>query len=115
MIRLTSAIWFGIFMRRESERGAFVTVSKKGAQQAGALYIVHDHLDGTCSLYAPAPQALIKPSETDDRRFEKIFDREPRELMGEYLEKQRRFDSDLWIIETEGGNGVPAIDIVELD
>ena len=115
MVRLTSAIWFGVFMRRESERGAFVAVAKKGAQQAGALYVLHDHMDGTCCLYAPAPQALIDAATDDDRQFEKVMENRSRQEVTDYLEKQQRFDPDLWIIETEGGSGAPSIDLVSAD
>ena len=31
-----------------------------------------------------------------------------------YLEKQQKFDPDLWIIETESGTGDPSISVVDL-
>ena len=114
MVRLTSAIWFAVFMRCENERGAFVTVAKKGAQQAGAIYVLHDHRDGTNTLYAPAPQALVKPSETSDRCFEIVLAKGSRDDATNYLEKQKNFDPDLWIVETEGGKGEPCLEVVEL-
>jgi hypothetical protein len=104
-MRLTSAMWFAVFMRQESARGAYVSVVKTGAQQAGALFIIHNHLDGTQSLYSPAPQALLDDPEGDDRKFECALDTASQEDIDAYLEKQKNFDPDLWIIETESGSG----------
>ena len=86
-MRLTSAMWFAVFMRMESARGAYVSVIKTGAQQAGALFIIHNHLDGTLSLYSPAPQALLDEPEGDDRKFERALDTASLEDIDAYLEK----------------------------
>ncbi len=104
-MRLTSAMWFAVFMRMESARGAYVSVLKSGAQQAGALFIVHNHLDGLLSLYAPAPQALLEEPAEDDRKFECALMQANQQEVDSYLEKQKNFDPDLWIIETESGSG----------
>ncbi|MBO6814614.1 MAG: DUF1491 family protein [Rhizobiaceae bacterium] len=107
-MRLTTAIWFGVFMRNESQRGAFVTAVKTGAQQAGAIFVIHNHLDGSFSLYGPAPQVFTMDDETSgDRVFEKVLDRVGQDDVDRYLEKQKNFDPDLWIVETESGEGTP--------
>lgn len=113
MIRLTTVMWFAVFMRRETERGAFVTTIRKGAQQAGAIFIIHNHLDGTSSLYGPAPQPLIDDP-VSERFFEKVLDVVPQEEIDKYLDKQKNFDPDLWIIETESGKGAPSIELAKL-
>lgn len=112
MIRLTTVMWFAVFMRRETARGAFVTAVKKGAQQAGAIFIVHNHLDGTGSLYSPAPQPLVDDT-LSERFFELVLEKVPQTEIDLYLEKQKRFDPDLWIIETESGSGNPSVELVE--
>lgn len=111
-MRLTSAMWFAVFMRRETERGAYVSVVNSGAQQAGAIFVIHNHLDNFVSLYAPAPQAVAVIEDDDDRSFEMIFERESQDVIDAYLEKQKKFDPDLWIIETESASGVPSLRII---
>jgi len=112
-MRLTTAMWFAVFMRNETNRGAYVSVIKSGAQQAGAIFIVHNHLNGTISLYAPAPQSFMSNVEDDDRRFECVLKTVEQQRIDEYLQKQQNFDPDLWIIETESGSGLPSITIAE--
>ncbi len=109
-MRLTSVMWLGIFMRQEAARGAYVTVAKKGAQQAGALFVVHNHLDGTMDLYGPAPQSMFD-DDVSDRQFEHLLNKASLSELDQYLEKQKRFDPDLWIIETESGSGSPCIEV----
>lgn len=111
-MRLTSAIWFAVFMRKEQERGAFVSVVKTGAQQAGAIFVVHNHLNGSYTLYAPAPQSLAASDLDDDRSFEVALSACDQAALDGYLDKQKKFDSDLWIIETESAEGSPDINIV---
>lgn len=112
MIRLTSAMWFAVFMRQETQRNAFVTVAKTGAQQAGAIFVVHNHLDGNATLYGPAPQAYLDEPESG-RRFEKLLQSAPMLEVEAALEKQKKFDPDLWIIETEAGAGEPSLELSE--
>ncbi len=113
MIRVTTVMWFAAFMRRETARGAFVLAAKKGAQQAGAVFVVHNHLDGTATLYGPAPQAFFDEEDSGERKFEKALTEKPMSDVDEYLAKQQNFDPDLWIIETESGEGEPSLELVE--
>ena len=110
-MRLTSAMWFAVFMRLETARGAYVSVLKSGAQQAGALFIIENHLNGYLNLYSPAPQALLEEPDNDDRKFECVFENASQEDIDIYLEKQKNFDPDLWIIETESGSGEVSLSI----
>ena len=54
--------------------GCYSTIIQKGASEAGAIFIIHNHLDGTCSVYSQAPQAIFVEEDNLDRRFEKIHD-----------------------------------------
>lgn len=112
-MRLTSAMWFAVFMRTESARGAYVSVLKSGAQQAGALFIVQNHLNGMLSLFAPAPQALMDEPDGDDRKFECVLLNVNQQTIDEYLEKQKNFDPDLWIIESESGSDEISLSIAK--
>jgi hypothetical protein len=96
-----------VFLRREANRGAFSTVLQKGADEAGAIYIVENPLDATLNLFGPAPQALID-NENDDRQFEQVLESVTQTEIDTYLEKQKNFDPDIWIVETECRTGPPA-------
>ena len=37
--------------------GIFGAVVRKGAEEAGAVYVIVNHLDGSCHLFGPAPGA----------------------------------------------------------
>ncbi|MGI9351974.1 MAG: DUF1491 family protein [Rhizobiaceae bacterium] len=110
-MRLTTVMWLGVFMRKESARGAYVTVAKKGAQQAGALFVIHLHPNGFVDLYGPAPQSFFELDDSD-RKFETVLQRVEQAEADQYLEKQKKFDPDLWIIETESGSGEVSLEIM---
>ena len=58
-MRLTSAIWVSAYIRRCHLEGAFAVVRRRGAAEAGAIFVKLDRLDGTAALFAPAPQSLV--------------------------------------------------------
>ena len=108
-MRLKSSMWFTVFMRLERERGAFVSVVKSGSQEAGALFVIQNHLNGTLDLHAPAPQSIT--GEIDERKFECVLEKVDQSEIDAYLERQIKFDPDLWVIETESGAGDLKLDI----
>ena len=103
-MRLTTAIWLGVFMRLESSRGSYVTVAKKGAQQAGAVFVLHNHLNGMFDVYGPAPQSMFEEAGSE-RLFERVLESVTDDEKEEFLSRQKQFDPDIWIIETESGTG----------
>ena len=79
---------------------------RRGAAEAGAIFVKIDHLDGRATLYGPAPQSEaveLKPG------VERIFARAHREewidsdAADARLEREIAFDPDLWIVEVENG------------
>ena len=53
-MRLKSAIWVGAYLRRVFGAGAFAAVRRRGAEEAGAIFIKINRLDGTCEVLSPA-------------------------------------------------------------
>lgn len=98
-------------MRLETNRGAFVTVARKGAQQAGAMFVVELHHDGSFDVFGPAPQSFLD-EELSERRFERVLEKVSGETKDNYLERQINFDPDLWIVETESGSGDISLTLV---
>ena len=85
--------------------GANAVLRRRGAAEAGAIFVKVDRLDGRATLYEPAPQSAA----ADEPGVERLFARahkEPSIGEGEAEERLRReiaFDPDLWIVEVEGG------------
>lgn len=100
-MRLTSQIWVSALMRAETAVGAFAAVLRKGSPEAGAIFIVHNRLDATYGVYAPAPQSFFEEEEVSDRRFECVADGVGEDEMRAYLDRQVAFDPDCWIVEIE--------------
>src|SRR6202047_5258317 len=101
-MRLKSSIWVAAYLRRCQTEGIFGAVRRRGAVEAGAVFVKVALLDGNAMLYLPAPQTVYD----DSRPVERIFmpsSREPvpEASVEERLVKEIRFDPDAWIVETE--------------
>ncbi|MEO8667569.1 MAG: DUF1491 family protein [Bauldia sp.] len=112
-MRVTSAFWVGAYIRRCYGAGAIATVARHGAEEAGAILVVVDWLDGTADLFVPAPQSFFDDSKPADRRFQRVVTRSGREAIAERIGKEERFDPDLWVIEIEDRQGRSFLDLVE--
>jgi hypothetical protein len=111
MTPLRADIWVAAFVRRHNDVGHICVVSRRGDAVAGQIFIRLDHLDGSVSLYAPAP-AIRRPEDSADRLFERRFDRAPPEKVGDRLTREAEFDPDFWIIDLEMRSGDPGILVV---
>ena len=113
-MRLKSAIWVAAYLRRCNLEGAFAAVRRRGAEEAGAIFIKLNRLDGTAELYGPAPQTAFDDSRPADRAFSPCFKQQPvPEAEAEaYLAREIRFDSDIWIVEVEDRAGRHMLDQV---
>jgi hypothetical protein len=109
-MRLKSEIWVKAYVRRLSNGGNQAYVVRHGDDDAGAIYIRINRLDGTSHLFGPAP-ASLSGAETD-RRWVAFFKGAPRpdaEVDG-LLEREARTDPDLWIVEVEARDGAHGLD-----
>ena len=112
-MRLKSAIWVAAYVRRCHLEGAFAVVRRRGAEEAGAIFVKISRLDGTAALYGPAPQSAFEEARPGDRRFVLSFaagfvaDADVEARLGREL----GFDSDLWIVEVEDRAGRHFLDL----
>jgi hypothetical protein len=106
-MRLKAGIWVAAYIRRVQVEGAFAVVRRRGAEEAGAIFIKIDRLDGTADIYGPAPQSAFEESHPADRAFTPGLRTQPAPEadVEAYLAKQMRFDPDIWIIEVEDRAG----------
>lgn len=92
-------------IRRAQVAGASAFVVRKGAEEAGAVILTLSRLDGTCLLLNQARNG----------KGELVWAR-PLGDWGEeakarsWLDKQIRFDPDLWIVEIEDRQGRAFVD-----
>jgi len=111
-MRLKSSIWVAVYLRRCQTEGVYGAVRRRGAEEAGAVFVKVALLDGNAMLYIPAPQTVYEES----RPIERIFTPTSKEPLPETsvedrLLKEVRFDPDAWIIETEDRTGRHFLDL----
>ena len=104
-MRVTSSLWVGAYVRRCFAEGAFAAVVRRGAEEAGAIFVIVDRLNGTADLYAPAPQAIFDESRPSDRLFQLVAADEPLADVNARVEREVRFDPDLWVVAVEDRDG----------
>lgn len=110
-VRVTSALFVAALVRRVQAGGGFAYVSRRGNDQAGAIFVAFvSPSTGACSLYAPAPPSdePDDPVTRDERAF--VFSRELADSLelSDFIASETRFDPDFWLIEIENWTGDPA-------
>jgi hypothetical protein len=111
-MRLKSSIWVAAYLRRCQTAGVFGAVRRRGAEEAGAVFVKVALLDGNAMLYVPAPQTVYDESRPIERIFMSISkDPLPEPSVDERLQKEVRFDPDAWIVETEDRAGRHFLDL----
>jgi hypothetical protein len=111
-MRLKSSIWVAAYLRRCQTAGVFGAVRRRGAEEAGAVFVKVALLDGNAMLYVPAPQTFYDDSRPIERFFMPTW-KEPvsEQSVDERLQKEIRFDPDAWIVETEDRAGRHFLDL----
>jgi hypothetical protein len=111
-MRLRSDIFAAALIRRAETQGAVAMLRRRGAAEAGALFIKLDRLDGRAAVYGPAPQSEEMP-EGVDRLFSRVHANDwldPAEAEAR-LKREIMFDPDLWIVEIEDRDGRVFVDL----
>lgn len=100
-MRLKSEIWVKAYLRRCAGEGAAAVLVRRGDADAGAIYIKVIRPNGATQLYGPAPAGLEESRE--DRRWQSCLQQAeaPEAEADAYLERQRAFDPDIWIVAVE--------------
>ena len=87
---------------------------RRGADEAGAVFIKVSRLDGTAEVFGPAPQSAFDEARPSDRAFIRTLKTQSAtEADAEaYLARQIKFDPDIWIVEVEDRAGRNFLDTV---
>lgn len=108
MSRLKTAIWVSAFLRQKQAGGLYGAVLRKGAEEAGAVFVAVNHLDGTFHLFGPAPGPAY--DENGGRRW--LAEAVPpadQKAVDAIIERRRRGDPDIWVIEIEDRKGTAGL------
>jgi hypothetical protein len=107
-MRLKSGIWVAAYLRRCNVEGAFAAVRRRGAEEAGAVLIKVNRLDGSGVLYGPAPQSAFDDSKPADRIFTIVLGHDTPVSDADIearLVREIGYDPDVWIVEVEDRAG----------
>jgi len=113
-MRLKTALWVAAYLRRCQVEGLAAVVRRRGAEEAGAVFVRISRLDGTSDLFGPAPQSAFDAAEGTARAFAPSLATRsaPDADVEAYLGRQIKFDPDAWIVEVEDRKGRNFLDIV---
>jgi hypothetical protein len=113
-MRLKSGLWVAAYVRRCQIEGAYAVVRRRGAEEAGAIYVKINRLDSTADLFGPAPQTAFDDAQPVDRVFTPALKAQPapEAEVEAYLAREQRFDPDIWIVEVEDRAGRNFLDQV---
>jgi hypothetical protein len=111
-MRVTSSLWVGAYVRRCFAEGAFPAVVRHGAEEAGAIFVIVDRLTGIADLYGPAPQASFDEARPSERIFQRVAAEESLSAINARIEREVRFDPDLWVVAIEDRDGRSFLDTV---
>lgn len=110
MASLRSDLWCMAFVRRHNDLGNMCVVARRGDPIAGQVFIEVDHLDGTRSLYTPAP--TISRDDGAGLVFQRRFDHVEPEKTRERIAREADFDPDLWVLSIDLRGDDLGIDLV---
>lgn len=111
MARLTSDFWVSAHLRRCRIEGLEAVLRRRGAAEAGAVFVSVDRLDGTADLYGPAPQSILS-GEEGGRVFAQVLDGRPVLDVESRMAREIGFDPDLWWLTIDDRLGRSALDLV---
>lgn len=112
-MRVTADLWVSALLRRVFSAGGFAAVAKRGAMEAGAVFVLARGRLGETALFGPAPQTSYDSAKPDERHFTLIGEGEEPDALEARLEREKRFDPDIWVVEIEAG-AVPVEELISV-
>jgi len=103
-MRVTTDFWVSALVKRVFSGGGFAAIAKRGAAEAGAVFVIVRDRMGGVTLFGPAPQTSYDTAKPDERHFIR-YELEDEAALDARLEKEKRFDYDIWVVEIEPGQG----------
>lgn len=99
--RIQSSLWVGAEIRLANSRGTPMMVVRRGEAQSGVILVKINRLDGTATV--------LSQTRTPDGRLAWLRatgpDPVPEADADSYIDRQIRYDPDLWVLELEDRTG----------
>lgn len=111
-MRITSELFAAQLVRRVFNDGGFAAIARKGAEAAGALFVIVRSRNGAMALFGPAAQSFAD-EESGDRRFMREIASDEAAIATRF-EREARFDPDFWVIEIETDAPADYLAVVEI-
>lgn len=111
-MRVTSEFFVSALLRRVFGSGGYGAVLRRGATEAGAVFITTRDRLGEVRLFGPAEQTAYDDARPDERMF-RLRQGTTEEAAGQVLEREQKFDPDIWIVELEPG-ALSLEDLIEI-
>ncbi|WP_449396525.1 DUF1491 family protein [Devosia riboflavina] len=108
---IRSDLWCMAFVRRHNDLGHMCVVARKGDPIAGQVFIEVDHLDGTRSLYTPAP--VISRGDGAGLVFQTRFFHVEPDTVRQRIAREVDFDPDLWVLSIDLRGDDLGIDVIK--
>lgn len=105
-MRVTTELWVAAILRRAFASGGFAAVARKGSPEAGAVMITVRDRMGEITLFGPAPQTSYDDARPEERRFTQIVRTADADAVEARIEREARFDPDIWVVDLEVGEDV---------
>ena len=89
--RLATSVWVNALVRRASAEGVYATVARRGDPIAGAVILIERRRDGRLTAWSRVTgiaDAWTRALEADEEQ-----------PIQDYLDRQARYDPDLWVVE----------------
>jgi hypothetical protein len=104
--RLATRVAVSALIRRANALGDFATVLKKGEESAGQIILVARRRNGDCQVLT----RMMNSSGTYSWSVAAEAGQEELGKINKYLERQSRYDPDLWIVELDTDNPERLVD-----
>ncbi len=102
--RLKSALYVQALIRRVEAAGASAYLVRRGAEEAGAVFLKLNRLDGSTTVLSPARRG-------DEKVWTRpLGDGADAQRCADYFAKQVRYDPDIWVVEIEDREGRSFVD-----
>ncbi|TIW60837.1 MAG: DUF1491 family protein [Mesorhizobium sp.] len=112
-MRVTTDLWVSALLRRVFAAGGFAAMAKRGAAEAGAVFVLSRGRLGEVALFGPAPQTSYDSAKPDERFFSLLGTADDAAPFDARLEREKKFDPDIWVVEIEAG-AVPVEDLLSV-
>ena len=95
--RVKTRVWVQAFIRRTEARGYSAVLVVRGDEDAGAVLVKVNRIDFGCVVYTQVRDEHGNPAWLSGTGSAPVSEADA----NDYIDRQRKYDADLWLIEVE--------------